>query len=485
MNVSKYSRREFIKKNTLGCTGIVLGSVLPAITDAIPNKTGAIPTITGKESAIAPTKPVNSGDSLKMAVFEMDATPPTGSFLAYDNMAGSWDLGLRAKGMILTGAGEPMVLCAIDWIGIANESQDIFKRTLAEAVHTDPKRVAIHTLHQHDAPVCDFSAEKLMNGMQLAPMNFEGSFARDFLARLAKAAEASLSSLRPVTAISTGKAPVYEVASNRRIVENGKVTGVRFTSCKDPVLQRAPEGLVDPDVTLIGFWDGDNPVAIMTFYATHPQSYYRTKIPNPDFPGIARFFRQLAVPDALHIHFTGAGGNIGAGKYNDGSHENRLLLAQRLADGMERAWKNSTKKPVTANDVSWTTTPVALPVADGFIQQTESQFKTSNAMEITNVATSYVWAKRVQSGRTIDIACLSVGKARILLAPGELFVEYQLAAKAFRPDLAVSVAAYGEYGPSYICTKEAYSQGGYEVSSSPVTGDSEEIILNAFRKLLI
>lgn len=58
---------------------------------------------------------------------------------------------------------------------------------------------------------------------------------------------------------------------------------------------------------------------MLSFYATHPQSYYRMGIPNPDYPGIARFFRQLAVPEALHIHFTGAGGNIGAGKYNDGS----------------------------------------------------------------------------------------------------------------------------------------------------------------------
>jgi hypothetical protein len=31
--------------------------------------------------------------------------------------------------------------------------------------------------------------------------------------------------------------------------------------------------------------------------------------------------------------------------------------------------------------------------------------------------------------------------------PGELFVEYQLAAKAMRPDLFVTMAAYGDYGP--------------------------------------
>lgn len=82
------------------------------------------------------------------------------------------------------------------------------------------------------------------------------------------------------------------------------------------------------------------------------QSYYRTGFPNPDFPGLARFFRQLAVPAALHLHFTGAGGNIGAGKYNDGSPENRLVLAQRLAEGMRRAWDSTQRQPISATE--WT-----------------------------------------------------------------------------------------------------------------------------------
>jgi hypothetical protein len=395
-------------------------------------------------------------------------------------MIGTWEMGLRAKGVVLTGAGDPIVLCAIDWIGVANESQDVFKKTLADAVHTVPERVAVHTLHQHDAFRCDFSVEKMRNELHIEPKDYEGSFAREFLSRLRKAAEESLTGLRPVTDISIGKAPVYEVAYNRRIIKNGKMLPMRASSCQDPVLVNEPEGLIDPDVSMIAFWDVNHPVAVMTFYATHPQSYYRTGIANPDFPGIARFYRQLAVPDALHIHFNGAGGNIAAGKYNDGSHEKRLILARRLADGMERAWKNSTKIPVTDGDVSWKTEPVTLPVSDIFLQKTENQFGTPDFMP----STVNLWAKRTLSGKTIDIACLYIGKARVLFAPGEPFIEYQLAAKSFRPELAVSMAAYGEYGPSYIGTKEAYRQGGYEIDSSPVNGDAEEILLNAFRKLL-
>jgi len=44
--------------------------------------------------------------------------------------------------------------------------------------------------------------------------------------------------------------------------------------------------------------------------------------------------------------FNGAGGNIGAGKYNDGSPTNRLVLAERLADGMRRAWESAKRQPL-------------------------------------------------------------------------------------------------------------------------------------------
>ncbi len=66
-----------------------------------------------------------------MATFDVDATPPVGSWMAYDPVTNHWDLGLRARGIVLLGAGEPIVLCAVDWIGIANEGHDAFCRALA------------------------------------------------------------------------------------------------------------------------------------------------------------------------------------------------------------------------------------------------------------------------------------------------------------------------------------------------------------------
>jgi hypothetical protein len=70
--------------------------------------------------------------------------------------------------------------------------------------------------------------------------------------------------------------------------------------------------------------------------------------------------------------------------------------------------------------------------------------------------------------------------------PGELFVEYQLAAKAERKDLFVAMAAYGDYGPYYIGTTVAYTEGGYETEprSSNVAPEVEPVLMTAVRKLL-
>src|SRR5262249_26870894 len=154
---------------------------------------------------------------------------------------------------------------------------------------------------------------------------------RQTLNELERAVRTALGHARPITHLGLGEARVERVASNRRILgPDGKVRAVRYTSCPDPALRAEPEGTADPIVSLVRFWHADQPLAVLSYYATHPQSYYRTGIPNPDLPGVARFLRQLAVPGALHIHFDGAGGNIGAGKYNDGSPENRGILAARL-----------------------------------------------------------------------------------------------------------------------------------------------------------
>jgi hypothetical protein len=69
--------------------------------------------------------------------------------------------------------------------------------------------------------------------------------------------------------------------------------------------------------------------------------------------------------------------------------------------------------------------------------------------------------------------------------PGELFVEYEFAAQDRMPESFIAMAAYGDYGPGYIGTRVAYSQGGYETGPvSRTSPEVEEVLMKALHELL-
>jgi hypothetical protein len=429
-----------------------------------------------------------AAEPLKVGVFAVDASPPIGSPLAYDPTRAVIHP-LSCRGVVLVGVGEPIVLCAVDWIGIANEGHAEFRAALAKAAGTTPSRVCVHTLHQHDAPVCDFSLERILAPLKINREILDSPFAHEVIARTATAVRGATANARPVTHLGLGQAEVEKVASNRRILgPDGKVKYVRYTATADPKIRDQPVGTIDPMLKMISFWNGDEPVAALTYYATHPQSYYRTGDANPDFPGIARDERQK-ITKVPHIHFNGAGGNIGAGKWNDGGHANRQVLADRMATGMAKAWDATKKSPIQASDLGWEMIATALPPAP-HLDEAKLLAIVNDASKPVRVraemASQLVWLRRCLAGDKIEIPCLRLGNARVLHMPGELFVEYQLAAQKLRPDLFVAMAAYGDYAPWYIGTEVAYAEGGYETgpNASLVAPKVEGVLMKVLEQLL-
>ncbi len=430
----------------------------------------------------------NAAEPMRVGVFDVDASPPVGSPLAYDPTDGV-EIPLSCRGIVILSDQQPIVLCAVDWIGIGNDGQREFKEALAKAVDSVPSRIAVHALHQHDAPSCDFTADQLLAQHGINTQFYDSHFARRVIRLAATAASKAKAEAQPITHLGLGSGTVDKVASNRRILgEDGKVKYVRWTATRDPKIRAEPVGIIDPQLKMISFWNGDRAVAALTYYATHPQSYYRTGLANPDFPGMARNSRQEAT-GIPHIHFNGAGGNIGAGKWNDGAKENRKVLADRVAAGMKQAWEATRRKKATAADIGWATQDVRLPCAkhleESLLQKT---LEDDAAMPTVRqaAARNLVWLRRCRSESTIQLSCLRIGSARVLHMPGELFVEYQLAAQKKRPDLFVAMAAYGDYAPGYIGTEIGYSQGGYETSprASRVAPGVESVLMSAIDALL-
>ena len=102
------------------------------------------------------TLPLQSfAQGISICTFKTEITPPKGAPLCGGAVVPvrGVDDPLTARGVIILPEGQaPIVLCALDIVGIANASHDIWRETLAKAVNTTPDRVAVHCLHPHDAP---------------------------------------------------------------------------------------------------------------------------------------------------------------------------------------------------------------------------------------------------------------------------------------------------------------------------------------------
>ncbi|HJT77202.1 MAG TPA: hypothetical protein VJ739_08370 [Gemmataceae bacterium] len=425
--------------------------------------------------------------ALHLATFSCDVTPPLGHPLC-----GGWiepvravDDPLKALGVVLLGMGQPVVLCAVDWCGMRNEANLAWRRALAEATHTVPENVAVQCIHAHNAPFADVGAERLLEAVPGAPPSLDLKFFDRTVRRVADAARASLAHTTPFTHVGVGKAKVEQVASNRRLLgPDGKVKAMRYSATKDEKLRDEPEGLIDPWLRTLSFWDGDRPRAALSYYATHPMSYYGDGRVTCDFCGLARQKRQDEDPGVFQVYFTGCAGNVTAGKYNDGSKANRPVLRDRIYAGMTAAWKATERFPVSGWE--WRIEPVRFaPRREASFGAEESRKVLDNPRESKarrdNAAFQLAWLKRI--GRPIDFTCLDFGKALVLHLPGEPFVEYQLEAQKLRPDVFVCVAGYGDGGPGYIPTDRAFWQGGYEPTVA-LAAPSEKVMDAAIAKLL-
>ncbi len=423
-----------------------------------------------------------------IATFTADVTPPEGHPLC-----GGWiepvrgvDDPLKALGLVLLGQGKPIVLCVFDWVALRNDAHLAVRKALADAAHTTIEHVTVHAVHPHNAPFADTVAQKLLDEAK-GPPSLDLKFFDRVVKDVAKACRDSLAKTKKFTHIGVGSATIKEVASNRRVIgEDGKVRFTRTSATKDPVARAAPEGLIDPILKTLSFWDGDTLLAALHYYATHPMSYYGDGRVSADFCGLARQKLQDENPKVFQAYFTGCAGNVTAGKYNDGAKENRVILRDRMYGGMTESLKSTKKTLVEGWD--WRVEAVKLPprkeASFGEVESRKAlEDEKAAKSKRGNAAYQLAWLKR--QDRPIDIGCLDFGgKLFVLHLPGEAFIEYQLAAQKMRPEQTVFVASYGDDGCGYIPTPAGYLQGGYEPTVALAGPESEAILLKAMAKLL-
>lgn len=428
----------------------------------------------------------NRRATLRVAAFRSDATPPLGMpiYPSYKPLE-TVEHPLLAKGVVLDDGKHRYVLCAIDWCILSNSTRVELRRKAAQAAGADLSRVTIQVIHQHAAPAVDVDAQTILDTIPKAPPYLDLKFVAAVGDRLATAVREAAAHLQPVDRIGLGQAKVDRVASSRRIITpDGKMNWRSSSGGRNPAMAALPEGLIDPLLKTVTFARGDKPVVRLHYYATHPQSFYGDPRVSMDFAGLARekLEREEGIPQ---VYFTGCAGDIAAGKYNDGTPRARDELTRRLWAGMKAAAAATQFEP--AGNIEWRTVPLVLPlkVAPGFSLD-ELRAKAADVKEKPHLrilaARRIAFHQRID--RPLELSSLRCGRLHVLHLPGEPMVAFQLYAQQLLPHEFVAVAGYGDGCTNYICTEQAFADGGYEPVASTVGPQSEVLLKAAIRRLL-
>jgi hypothetical protein len=99
-------------------------------------------------------------------------------------------------------------------------------------------------------------------------------------------------------------------------------------------------------------------------------------------------------------------------------------------------------------------------------------------------AFTLAYIQRCERRPTMELSALHVNGVSLLHLPAECFVEYQLWAQNLAPARLVACAAYGDGGPWYVPTREAFPQGGYEVSVAWCDDRAEDELRQGLVRLL-
>src|SRR5688572_7630082 len=147
------------------------------------------------------TQSIAGEPPLKIATFEADVTPPIGTPLCDGLVVPAKEIvdPLSARGIILFTSEKPIVLVAVDWVGIGNSGHHAFREVIGKAAGTTKERVCVHCLHQHDAPGCDFEADELLVPYKLGGKLFDPIFANKAIDRIAKAVAKAAKNPQTVT----------------------------------------------------------------------------------------------------------------------------------------------------------------------------------------------------------------------------------------------------------------------------------------------
>lgn len=400
----------------------------------------------GKSGSVIAKKDQMQAGMTQVNITPEKSMPMSGYAGRADGFTGIRD-SLFASVLVFAEGGEQSCIITADLIGFSHKYYDELTTKISKASGIPARNIFLIAAHNHGGPttrVYGSDGNKTIEG-----------YMTKFTNQVVSAVESAKSQMKVVKiGYGTGEC---KMNINRR--------------CKHPEggvwLGKNPYGICDHEVSVVRIDDMEsNPMALLVNWACHAtvNGQGNNQITG-DWPGAtARIIKKEMGDDLVTAITAGASGDIDPiyGPDNDFNHIDEIGLRMgeevvRIAKGIETAPQNGIK-----------------------VMQEELMVPGKERNENRMPEATLKPADDVM----INLSAMKLGDVIITGISAEVMTEMGLQIKAFEPNQPIMVMTHCNGSSGYVCTDEAYKQGGYEPMTSRTMPGVEDAIVTGMQKLV-
>jgi neutral ceramidase len=420
---------------------------------------------------------------------QLSITPPLGVSMAgyyHDRRADDVLDDLFAKALVLSLGTTTVAIVVCDLIGLEREIAARARTLIEQRTQIPSSHVVISCTHTHTGPV---TVNRIT--LHLEP---DGAYL-DVLARKIADVVQLAFQRRVAASIEVGRGHVTGTAFNRRYwMQDGTLrTNPPFQS---PEIDR-PAGPIDPELGILLMRDAHGvPLALISNYALHADEVGGTAF-CADYQGVeSRLLVRVLGEKCVILCPNGCCGDInhfdmsrpGSEQHGTAAAERsgtvlageiikQLAHLQALAPTALHAGSQILQAPLrlpSPEDVAW-----AEQAAGGALHGFDS-----HGLDVVRANRILAIHAQEHSHIPIEVSAIVLGSVAFVGLPGEMFVELGLSIKERSPFAHTLIAELCNDSIGYVPTRAAYSEGGYESTSSRLEPGTGETIVAVALELL-
>jgi len=454
---------------------------------------------------------------LKVGTSRVDITPPIGMPHANwgsssHQLAEGIDMNMYCYAMYIESesTNNKIVILDFDLCIIDDDIDSMIRDAVISSLDIPKENIRVSTSHTHAGP--PYGRDDSTGGGWITEgVELINPYYDSFPAKISKAVnEAVISAVDCNVSYGNGRS---DININRRPADK---SGTLFTG-------RNWSGVVNHSVDVIGFDDvNGDPVATIVGYACHPTILGpENRLLSPDYPGHMRKTVEEIIGGRC-LFFQGFAGNQGpihtfvgdvevarkAGKIlgleaskvrmSMDPFEREEKLVEIIPAGADLGMYEDVAISEPNDDLLINNAYIDLPTMDfppyeeaseiynNALEELKKARESGNVEEIKKMVSKVKRANftrklsQISEGGKVNIWIQTIKIGDIILQglPLEPFMEFSNKIKSLNPDKKIFWSGYTNGWLGYLPTAKAYEEGGYETRNTPLSPESEEIIID-------